>query len=734
MKFQLNLLTFALATACTTPQQGAPTSDSSVSTLVQDGFRNEAVRAEDARNAAEFADDILSSNDKYKRVLAARALARIADDRSVTILLKGLHAAEPEVLRWAAYGLGYACKGREDKVAPALEARIAAYVKPVTSPPPPQSSTAAASLPESAAADVEVTLLRALGHCVTPTTETKLRTLMADSTWHGAAALALGDLALRQKDLAAETQLALADRLDAAVPTDEALYPLSRVTTSEASRDRVAAAFEKALAHPSPYRLYAIRGIAKLPKTPPRILAEIVASNGFLPAERIEAAKGLALLGEAGHREAAALVPKLLPANDAFALTTLVGSTYALIATLVSALESDVPKASEPVLYGIAQLKPPGAPPPVLTRRIAALRCQAAQALAKGDYESPVLAECDARGSEIWERARLGALVRRPLTGARLNEWRTLLGSTHVRVREAALSAIESHAELKEDARIEIAKALTAKPVGVVATAAEIVFRHPERMHVVSAKARRAALDPKAPPPGAVPETDVDPRIAEALAEAMKRQDVPPGMALEMRTSVLDAAAVLRLPAAREHAKRLACDGNASLRTHAQAALSAFGEAFPRCVQSASVDVPPMLDKPAELVFQTDAGQVSIALDPTLAPVTTAHLATLARAGFYKGITVHRVVPGFVVQFGDPGGDGYGGSDKTLRCETSPIPFEALDVGMALSGRDTGSSQMFVTLSRTPHLDGDYAWVGRAKGDWTALMEGDTLLDVTVKD
>jgi peptidyl-prolyl cis-trans isomerase B (cyclophilin B) len=84
-------------------------------------------------------------------------------------------------------------------------------------------------------------------------------------------------------------------------------------------------------------------------------------------------------------------------------------------------------------------------------------------------------------------------------------------------------------------------------------------------------------------------------------------------------------------------------------------------------------------------------------------------------------------VPGFVVQFGDPEGDGYGGSGTPLRCETSPVPFAALDVGMALAGRDTGSSQLFVSLARTPHLDGEFTRVGRAEGDWTKVAEGDVV-------
>jgi peptidyl-prolyl cis-trans isomerase B (cyclophilin B) len=110
-----------------------------------------------------------------------------------------------------------------------------------------------------------------------------------------------------------------------------------------------------------------------------------------------------------------------------------------------------------------------------------------------------------------------------------------------------------------------------------------------------------------------------------------------------------------------------------------------------------------------------------------LAPLTVARLTALARSDFYKGIVVHRVVPSFVVQFGDPHGDGFGGSGTLLPCETSPVPFAPMTVGMALAGRDTGSSQLFVTLARAPHLDGEYTVWGHASGPWDALREGDVI-------
>jgi cyclophilin family peptidyl-prolyl cis-trans isomerase len=120
-------------------------------------------------------------------------------------------------------------------------------------------------------------------------------------------------------------------------------------------------------------------------------------------------------------------------------------------------------------------------------------------------------------------------------------------------------------------------------------------------------------------------------------------------------------------------------------------------------------------------------------LDPTYAPVTVTRVVDLAREGFYDGIVVHRVVPGFVVQFGDPGADGFGGPGREpLRCETTPAPYNAFDVGVALAGRDTGSSQLFVTVARYPNLDQEYALIGKADGNWNAVAEGDVIRTVRV--
>jgi cyclophilin family peptidyl-prolyl cis-trans isomerase/HEAT repeat protein len=109
----------------------------------------------------------------------------------------------------------------------------------------------------------------------------------------------------------------------------------------------------------------------------------------------------------------------------------------------------------------------------------------------------------------------------------------------------------------------------------------------------------------------------------------------------------------------------------------------------------------------------TSKGSFVIEFLPEDAPLTVDNFVQLARKGYFNGITFHRVVPNFVIQGGDPRGDGSGGPGYSIRCEINEAPYERAAVGMALSGKDTGGSQWFVTHSPQPHLDGGYTVFGR---------------------
>jgi cyclophilin family peptidyl-prolyl cis-trans isomerase len=130
---------------------------------------------------------------------------------------------------------------------------------------------------------------------------------------------------------------------------------------------------------------------------------------------------------------------------------------------------------------------------------------------------------------------------------------------------------------------------------------------------------------------------------------------------------------------------------------------------------------------------------VTIELHPDAAPWAVATIVALTRKGYYDGRELHRVVPGFVVQGGDPTESGWGGPGFMIPAEPSDRTvsgFAAGGVGIADAGRDSGGSQWFVMHARAPHLDGRYTWIGRvADGQAAAdaLLIGDRVVRATVE-
>ncbi len=135
-------------------------------------------------------------------------------------------------------------------------------------------------------------------------------------------------------------------------------------------------------------------------------------------------------------------------------------------------------------------------------------------------------------------------------------------------------------------------------------------------------------------------------------------------------------------------------------------------------------------------VLTTQKGTFTIDLLPEDAPLTVDNFVKLARSGYFNGLEVHRVVPNFVMQDGDPRGDGNGGPGWTIRCEVNMVPYDRGAVGMALSGKDTGGSQWFVTHSPQPHLDGGYTVFGRVNETDMKVVDkivrGDLIVSVRI--
>ncbi len=137
-------------------------------------------------------------------------------------------------------------------------------------------------------------------------------------------------------------------------------------------------------------------------------------------------------------------------------------------------------------------------------------------------------------------------------------------------------------------------------------------------------------------------------------------------------------------------------------------------------------DILLVMDEPRIVEITTRHGVIRVRLQCPVTPMTCLNFLQLADQGFYDGLEFHRVVPDFVVQAGDPRGDGWGGPGYTIRDELNRLPFTRGVIGMATAGPDTAGSQFFLALSRQPHLDGLYTAFGE-------VIHGLDLLDSIVQ-
>lgn len=108
--------------------------------------------------------------------------------------------------------------------------------------------------------------------------------------------------------------------------------------------------------------------------------------------------------------------------------------------------------------------------------------------------------------------------------------------------------------------------------------------------------------------------------------------------------------------------------------------------------------------RPYTATVETARGTFTIRLNPAAAPITVNNFVHLAGGGFYSGLTFHRVEPGFVVQGGDPSGNGTGGLGYRLPDETNSSPWLAGSVGMASNAAGVSACQFFILLGDAPHL------------------------------
>ncbi len=144
-------------------------------------------------------------------------------------------------------------------------------------------------------------------------------------------------------------------------------------------------------------------------------------------------------------------------------------------------------------------------------------------------------------------------------------------------------------------------------------------------------------------------------------------------------------------------------------------------------------------DKEYQATIETDKGTIDVKLYPEHAPKTVNNFVSLARDGFYDGLTFHRVIPNFMVQGGDPDGTGRGGPGYEFEDEVrdNPLKHEAGSLSMANAGPNTNGSQFFITHAPQPHLNGRHTVFGKVMDGQEvvdAIEQGDTMQKVTITE
>ncbi|WP_439099600.1 peptidylprolyl isomerase [Corallococcus exercitus] len=639
------------------------------------------------------------------RVRALRALARIQDVATLDAVVAGLTAPDKAVREEAAFAVGELALSWEPLPEDARTALTGALVR------------AEASETDGR---VRITLLESLGKLATPGAVEVLtaRLSPANGPWSEAAATALG-VAARKAGAAAVANVPL-----------EAIRALLK--PRERSEVNLAGAYLLA-ASKRPDAVEALRSC--LANAHPDVMALCVKGLGDVGSPRDTMALNL-MLGDATPRvsaEAARALAKLSAKCEAGAPCD---PLLALEGQGRRAKQVAEGKAAQGhALLAVAQQGLPLQGRPVLSRLRSALA--EADRIAVSDEAHADLAWLDCRFAAAMDRQQ-GTLEQ-------------VLQCGYGRVPEARRLALGLH----EVAQFKGAPNAASKPGDVSPAVPGAAFAVPYLNHV-SPLVRGGALDALSERP--VPEAMAPVRAligggdavvaVLAAATAGKLKDAAAVPALEalaervpkepdLAEAVAGALVALQGRAAEPRLREWLTHPHANVRRVAAESLTTLTGAP---VRSNRVELPADTYRPpaapagTTLTLRTRKGDITVLLDPD-APLTGGNLVALAKQGYFRGITFHRVVPNFVAQGGDPRGDGEGGPGHSIRCEMTRRPYARGTVGMALSGKDTGGSQFFFTHSPQPHLDGRYTAFGEVVSGMDvvdALLEGTVIDDVIV--
>ncbi|PTL76111.1 peptidylprolyl isomerase [Vitiosangium sp. GDMCC 1.1324] len=631
--------------------------------------------------------DLAVRGSEPERVRALRALARIQEPSTLDAVLAGLGAAEAPVRDEAAFAVGVLALSWE----PLTDAEKARMTEALLAAEAAEKNEA-----------VRRTLLESLGKLATPGAVKRLTERLSDghSGVPGQAAVALGVAARRGASLAEVPLERAAELLQSHQP--EAFRYGGAYLLASAKRPEALGLLRRCLGDEAPdVRAQCAKGIGDVggPEDA-AVVGRLLGDK--VPRVSAEAARSLAKL-------AARCSGDCTPLDELLALSPRAGSVAkgdsAAGHALLALAQQGLPEAGSGVLVALRRALQEAVP-------------VAASEVAKGD-----LMNLDCRLAAALDR-QMGALdeVLR-CGGGQVPEVRRLaLGLREVaqsRGKGGASGAVQylSH----PDARVRLAalEAVAARPVPEAAAPVRALLGGDDLVVAASAASTAGKLKDAEALPG-----------VRALAERVPEE---PDMAAPVGEGLValagkDAEPVLRTWLTHPHA---------NVRRVAAESLT---ELTGQPVRAPHVELPENArrSEPAPagstLTFRTSKGDFTVALDAE-APLTSGNLVTLARKGYFRGITFHRVVPDFVAQGGDPRGDGEGGPGYSIRCEMTRRPYRRGVLGMALSGKDTGGSQFFFTHSPQPYLDGRYTAFGevtRGMDVVDRLLEGDTILDVEV--
>jgi len=603
--------------------------------------------------------EALSHANPAVRRQAALAAGRIGDAAGVDLLLPVLNDSVPAVQAAAAFALGLL---KDARAIPLLLDKVRAVSSSEQGAPQLEAVTAIAKIGGDDGA-------RALSDI-----------LAAGSP--GAATLVVNAALLESWRLGARASVAdlvrFTDAGDAATRW-RVLYSLARLRAAPGAAPMI-----RALSDPDAQtRTVAARGLSKA----------LLDSARLDPREATAALRRLLADGDAHIRINA------LRALASFRDSTLAGAVVPLVADrdIGVAVQAETTLG---VLRGAAAL---AALRPRLTNSVFALKRQAIIAVAQADSGAGVAAAVAVSNDADW---RWRSVAAETFGAARARDrLEGQLADPDGRVVAQALQALQRIVPADDPPLLARARALLmhADPA-VRSVAADLLARHPtaDDIDLLVAAYARAERDP----------------FNDARLSAVSALGAIAALSPDARRLVTTKFVAVTPRPDDYLVRRIATDTLPDTR-------DAWGPVLPIATGRTLADyrdvarrwlAPALAGTNPHVFLETDRGTLDIELLPTEAPLTVAVFIDLVNRRYFDGTRWHRVVPNFVVQDGDPRGDGWGGPGFAIRDEINPVRYETGAVGMALSGPNTGGTQYFITHSAQPHLDGIYTIFGRVTG------------------